>query len=641
ANENTFYLRAVDNAGNVSTAISEDYYWSGGAASPPENLSVVPADEENTDNSFTFTWDLPSSFAGEAANLKYYYSINVLPTAYNTIETTARAAGPGPFATQYGENTFYVVALNDGGVKTNPTDIDWDNPAEVDFYAKTTAPGAPLNTSIFDTSDRENAEYSVAVKWSAPEGLNSGNFAGYVIYRSLDDITFTEVATTTGTAYVDSELESQLYYYYVKAKDKTNNYSIASTTVSITPTGRYTSPPTIVSLPKLTLQSYLMTAAWSTNRMASSFVEFGKTVALGETNGQVDSVTDHSVAVTGLSAGTKYFYRVKFIDPDGNIGTSEIDNFTTLPPPVISEVTVSDILLESAVVSWKTNTSATCTLKSGSNSIEETSGGSNHIQKITGLQATTIYSVQIDCLDEDLNSFSSDEYSFTTPQKPVATEVTVQNKENVDEPTITIAYKTNVPTTTLVYYQNGSMPDNKEVFEQELKSEHQIEIGGLSPKAEYTLTIKGADGNGINLDPAEQKITTRSDSRPPKIVTNRAIGRVIGRGNNSQANIYIKIETDEVTTIKAKYSIGVTANLEQATAEDPLNTYHLITIPADPGQVYSYQAEAYDAAGNLTKTEIITVIVENAKANATEVIAGTFSNRFGWVANLWNRPTTQ
>jgi hypothetical protein len=116
---------------------------------------------------------------------------------------------------------------------------------------------------------------------------------------------------------------------------------------------------------------------------------------------------------------------------------------------------------------------------------------------------------------------------------------------------------------------------------------------------------------------------------------------VIGRGNASQANIYIKVETDEATTVKVKYSLGVTSNLEQATAEDPLNTYHLITIPTDPGQVYSYQAEAYDEAGNLTKSDMVTVIVENAKANATEVIAGTFSNRFGWLSNLWNRPATQ
>jgi hypothetical protein len=637
ANKNTFYLRAVDNANNVSTPLTQDYYYSGGAASPPQNLTVDPAEEDNAVNNFTLTWELPESYSGDPAKLKYYYSINAWPTAYNTIETSARAAGPGPFATQYGKNTFYVVALNEGGSKSNPTDIDWGNPAQVDFYAQTTAPGPPQNVQAFDTSDRESAEYSVAIKWSVPASYDAGNFAGYVIYRSEDGINFSEIATTTGSAYVDTGLLSQLYYYYAKSKDKTNNYSIATSTVSLTPTGRYTSPPTIVSEAKLTLQSYQMTAVWSTNRVASSFVEFGTSITLGETNGQVDSVTDHSVTVTGLDAGTKYYYRVKFIDPDGNIGTSEITNFETLPPPVISDVLVSDILLDSALVSWQTNTSATCELRYGSSLITETSGGSSHIQKITGLKPTTNYSAQISCLDGDLNSFSSDEYSFTTPEQPTASDVTVQNKDNVDLPTVTVAYKTNVPTTTLIYFKSNEESSPHTYLLPEKNTEHQAEISDLDPAKEYTLSISGIDDNGIAVIPIEQKITTRSDSRPPQIITNRSIGRVIGRGNSSQANIYVKIETDEVTNIKIKYAMGVTTNLEQVTSEDPLNTYHMLTIPANPSQVYSYQIEASDAVGNMAKSEVVTVVVDNVKANATEIIAGTFSNRFGWITNLWKQ----
>jgi hypothetical protein len=211
------------------------------------------------------------------------------------------------------------VALNEGGSKGNPTDIDWSNPASIDFYAKTSAPGPPLNIQAFDTSDRESAEYSIALKWSQPTSYDAGNFSGYVIYRSEDNVNFTEIATTTGSAYVDTGLESKLYYYYAKSKDKTNNYSIATSTVSLTPTGRYTSPPTIITQPKITTQSFQATFTWATSRVASSFVEFGKPVTLGGTTGQVDSVTDHTVKVTGLDAGTKYFYRVKFIDPDGNI----------------------------------------------------------------------------------------------------------------------------------------------------------------------------------------------------------------------------------------------------------------------------------------------------------------------------------
>ncbi len=635
-NKNTFYLVSVDNAGNTSTPLIQDYYYSGGSASPPENLVVDPASADNATNSFTFTWDLPESFSGDSAKLKYYYSINVWPTAHNTIETTARAAGPGPYATQYGKNTFYVVALNEGGSKSNPTDIDWANPAQVDFYAETTAPSPPNNVQAFDTSDREAAEYSVAVKWSVPTSYDPGNFAGYAIYRSEDNITFAEVATTTGSAYVDTGLESKLYYYYAKSKDKTNNYSIATSTVSLIPTGRFTSPPSLVGVPKVTVQSFAANFTWATNRVASSFVEFGEAVSLGETNGQVDSVTDHAVDIKGLSAGKKHFYRVKYIDPDGNIGTSEVLNFTTLPPPTISEVLISDIVLKDATVSWKTNVSATCKLAYGVGTNEEASAGSSHVQKITGLSADSTYTLKITCVDLDLNTFSSDEYSFITPKQPTASDVSVQNEENVDLPTVVINYKTNVPTTTLVYFKNSDEASPHTFLAPEKLIEHEARISGLDPAKEYTLSITGIDENGIEVTPLEQKITTKSDSRPPKIIVNRSLGKVLGRGNNSQANIYIKIETDEETTVKIKYAKGViTSTLEQSASSDSLNTYHLITIPAEPGQVYSYEAESYDSVGNLSKSEITSVVVEKAKASAAEVITGTFSSRFGWMSNLW------
>lgn len=627
--KNTLHLRVLDKAGNYSTDITQDYYFSASAPTPPEDLEANPADIVH-ENNFTFTWGKPLSFTGDPNKLTYYYSVNALPNAYNVIETLAQAAGPGPFATQYGANRFYVVAKDESG------NIDYDLFAYVDFYAETVAPGPPLNAQAFDTSNRETAEYSVAVKWGVPTSYDSGNFAGYAIFRSDDDITYTEVATTTGTAFVDTGLESRLYYYYVKSKDKTNNYSTASSTVSLIPTGRYTTPPTLVGEPKVVTQSFAANFTWATNRVASSFVEFGKSMSLGETNGQVDSVTDHSVDVNGLSAGTKYYYRVKYIDPDGNIGTSDILNFTTLPPPTISDVQITDIVLNQAIVSWTTNTSATCKLSYGAGTNEETSGGSSHVQKITGLSADSSYTLKISCTDGDLNEFSSDEYTFTTPKQPLASDVTVQNQEDVDLPTVLINYTTNVPTTTLVYFKSSDEASQHTFLSTDKVTAHEAVLSGLDPAKEYTLSIGGTDENGINIIPIEQKITTKSDSRPPKITTNLSLGKVLGRGNSSQANVYIKVETDEVTTIKIKYAKGVvTSSLEQTASSDELNTYHLITIPAEPGQVYSYEVEAYDAVGNLTTSEITSVVVEKAKASATEVITGTFAERFGWLSSLW------
>jgi hypothetical protein len=633
--KNWLYIRVIDGAGNISTPISQEYYYSADAPTPPENLIVTPAYSVN--NSFAFEWNQPVSFIGEVNKLKYYYSINTLPNAFNTIETSSKFAGPGPFATQKGPNRFYVVAKDEAG------NIDYELYAHVDFTADTSAPGAPINVQIFDTSNRENSEYSIAIKWTAPAGSNDDNFAGYVIYRSLEEFgTYSSVAITSGSAYVDTNLESRVYYYYVKAKDNTNNLSVASSIVTIIPTGRYTTAPILIQEPKVTTQSFVATFNWATNRVASSFVEYGESISLGETNGQVDSVTDHQVIINGLKAATKYFYRVKYIDPDGNIGTSEVSNFTTLDPPVVSEFSMTDIKLDSAFVSWKTNTSAICTLKYGagslSNIIDETSGASAHIQEVTGLVAETNYQAQVECTDTDANVFNSDQYSFSTPVKPIAIDIMVQNVENVDLPTVLVEYNTNVLTTTHLNFKsvNDASPHNYLVEEKGL--EHKAELKGLDPAKEYILTILGTDENGIAIDPTEQKITTKSDSRPPEVVVNRAIGKVLGRGNNAQANMYVKVETNEPTKLKVKYTKGASVSgFDQSTTEDPLNTYHLITIPAEIGQMYSYQAEIIDEAGNLTNSKVSTIIVEKAKSSASEIIIGTTTRQFGWLSEIWKR----
>ena len=641
-NKNEFYLKVLDMAGNENIAEAGDFLWSGGAASPPTNLEVNPGNADNVTNRFTFTWDIPESYAGDSSKITYFYSVNYDPTPYNTVETTATSAGPGPFATQFGENTFKIVAMSEGGSKTNPNDVDWDNPVEIPFYARTTAPGPPVNNQVFDTSDREAQEYSVAIKWSAPQSYDSGNFAGYVISRSLDGNEFEEVATTTGTAYVDTELESRIYYYYVQSRDRTNNLSTQTSTLSLIPTGRYTSPPAIVTEPSVTVESFAATIAWSTNRVASSFVEYGTSVSLGDTNGQVDSVTAHTVTLEGLKAATKYFYKVKYIDPDGNIGTSDIGNFTTNDPPTISDVVTDGVGLDGATISWTTNMSGTCTLKYGegsfSNSIEESSGGTAHIQKISSLKSATQYLYQVECLDVDANSFESDQYAFTTLEQPRVENFTVQNKENVDIPTIEVVYTTTHSTTTLVKFKGGDESNFHNYLISEYATEHKTLIEGLDPAVEYEVVATGIDQNGVEATTMSAKVTTLTDSRPPGITTNRATGRVIGLGKESRANLYVKIETDESTSAKVLFGKGIIlSNFEQSTVVDPNNTYHLITIPVDPGQVYSYVVEAVDAADNKTNSKPATVVVEGAKENATEIVVNTFGNKFGWVSKLWQR----
>jgi hypothetical protein len=80
------------------------------------------------------------------------------------------------------------------------------------------------------------------------------------------------------------------------------------------------------------------TVAWTTDEPATSQVQFGTTTDYG-TSTPLDAslVTSHSVALTGLAAGTSYHYRVLSRDAAGNLATSGDYVLTTpaapTPPP--------------------------------------------------------------------------------------------------------------------------------------------------------------------------------------------------------------------------------------------------------------------------------------------------------------------
>ena len=62
------------------------------------------------------------------------------------------------------------------------------------------------------------------------------DFSEYGVYRSTDNVTFTKIAETRSSRFVDTDVTlGQLYYYKVTAYDRTENQSAYSSTVSATP----------------------------------------------------------------------------------------------------------------------------------------------------------------------------------------------------------------------------------------------------------------------------------------------------------------------------------------------------------------------------------------------------------------------
>ena len=326
---NVFYVRSKDEADNTNSSYTEiGYYYSAGAPSAPQNLQVSPS--SSTSNSFTFTWAKPDAYTDDIS--AYHYSINTEPadgavTTTTESETSARTLGPGAYATRQGENTFYILAEDTAG------NLSYDNYASIDFTATTTAPGIPRSLQATDSSDRTAERWQITLTWVEPADTGSG-IHHYNIQRSTDNQSFSTIATTSATGYLDTGLtRNQTYYYRTSAEDSASATSASSSTVSAAPTGRYTTPPTLVDGPDVDPRILSAKFTWTTNRVCSSFIEFGADDSYGQEQGEDDSVTDHEVIIVGLEPATVYHYRIKSADIDSNILYTEDATFTTAGAP--------------------------------------------------------------------------------------------------------------------------------------------------------------------------------------------------------------------------------------------------------------------------------------------------------------------
>ena len=122
---------------------------------------------------------------------------------------------------------YYRVEAQNGSGTSSPSNV-------VSVTIQSTPPplGAPTLTA---TADGTNVDLS----WTAVSGATN-----YILQRSSDGTSWTQVTTTTGTSYTDSNLAAGTYYYRVEVTDTSGNVNfsnVASVTISAPPPP----PPTL------------------------------------------------------------------------------------------------------------------------------------------------------------------------------------------------------------------------------------------------------------------------------------------------------------------------------------------------------------------------------------------------------------
>jgi len=104
--------------------------------------------------------------------------------------------------------------------------------------------------------------------------------------------------------------------------------------------------PNISSVSVTNITETSATITWSTVETSTSKVYYDTSQILGNVVSDETVTTSHSITLTGLTAGTTYYYKVESKDADNNREISQIFSFTTLSPSLPPSPTPSKLTTE-------------------------------------------------------------------------------------------------------------------------------------------------------------------------------------------------------------------------------------------------------------------------------------------------------
>ena len=287
-----------------------------------------------------------------------------------------------------------------------------------------------------------------------------------------------------------------------------------------------TTPPVIENIASSEITYDSATITWDTDEVCDSVVNYGTTTALGSTESDVLKVISHSITLTELSASTTYYYEVKSTDCSGNSTVDDNNGsyytFTTAAPdttpPVIENVSTSNITYDSATITWDTDELSDSVVKYGTTTPPGLTESDNtmvtaHSIILTDLSASTKYYYEVQSTDPSSNTAVDDNngsyYTFTT-EPPDTTPPVIENVDssNITTNSATITWDTDEIADSLVKYgtTSGNYTDNE--YDSAYVTSHSIDLTDLIENTTYYYVVKSTDPSNNSSESSEYSFTT-------------------------------------------------------------------------------------------------------------------------------------
>ena len=506
----TYYGPGIDAPQNTNTTTDPTVH---GLLSAPPRTDISTAMAYRVPKSGTVSFKIrddepylrQSSNTGGTVTLSLY--VNGKEKKSLTLETSRQKVGnweqPEEIAVSRGDMIRVVTKCNGNpskpSVHVTPIITYVDKAA-----ADTEAPTAPTEVTATDITTT-----TAKVTWTA--STDNVGVTGYNVYVNDSETPVNGETLVTGTEYaLESLTAGTEYKVTVKAVDAAGNVSEGAVHTFTTENAADTEAPTApenVAVTDVTTTTAKVTWSEATDNVGV----VGYNVYLNEAKVNETLITTTEYDLTALTEETNYSVKVTAVDAAENeSGRSEAATFTTPKtqdteaPSVPAGVTASDVTQTGAKITWTAATDnvgvAGYNVYLGESRVN-TSPVTVTEYELSGLTANTEYTVTVSAVDAAGNeSARSDAATFTTleaeeekdneaPSVPAG--VTASDVTQTGAKITWTASADNVGVAGYNVYV-----DETKVNTDKLVEGLELELTGLTPETEYTVTVSAVDAAG-------------------------------------------------------------------------------------------------------------------------------------------------
>ncbi|MCK9345220.1 MAG: beta-propeller fold lactonase family protein [Candidatus Pacebacteria bacterium] len=557
-NAETVYLQVRDQYGNTTSRT---------IVAPAMPTSLLAADVSNPSaGSFgeTVSWTVVPNAVSYRVYSGTSLDVSTPPSSYSLLAS--------PVANMYNHNIttattsaywYRVAAVNTNGDVSNFTTAMTNGDVPDSFGTSVADTTAPASSSITAPTDNIR-NTSAAVAFTTNELATAE-----VLYGTTHAASCNYAGTPVSTPYYVTSQSVNLtgltsdttYYFCVRTTDVLGNVSAWVDGGSFTTLGG----PVITAVADTNTNDNSTTIFWNTSTSSDSYVYYSTSPSLanpqvsGSSAMVAESATpgifQHQVGLSGLTAGTTYYYSVKSTDSLGNITTDTkggvyYDFVTTVDTtaPAITNITTPVKSSTAVVIVWETDEPATSQVLYGSTTGDRsrflTTDATKSIYHVTTLSSattnsgaaggtnalspSTTYYYVVKSADTAGNTATSAEQTVTTSEAGAVTIVTVVSgggggggvAGDATPPVIagvkvsevtpfgaTVTFETNEQVVSFVEYGKDTAYGDS-AGSSSYANNHTVKLRGLTMGTDYHIRVKAVDRAGNMSTSADQTFKT-------------------------------------------------------------------------------------------------------------------------------------